>query len=129
MLALNWDAFAGMVHVNRIQQAQDERARDSAHLKALEVKVASQVWRAYYAFETSIEKYRYAVKLLESSQAAYDANLRSFTNGLATIVDLLSAERDLADAKYTLIQSRAEVLISAAAVAYSVGAIVPPAVP
>jgi outer membrane protein len=129
ILALNWDAFAGMAHVNTIEQAQDERAGERAHLRALEINVASQVWRAYYAFETSIQKYHYAVKLLESSQAAYDANLRSFTYGLATIVDLLAAERDLADAKYTLIQSQADVLISAAAVAYSAGAIVPPAVP
>jgi outer membrane protein TolC len=129
MLALNWDAFAGREHVNTIEQAENERAREKAHLRALEIDVASQVWRAYYAFETSIQKYRYAVKLLESSQEAYDANLHSFTYGLATIVDLLAAERDLADAKYTLIQSRADLLISAAAVAYTAGAIVPPAVP
>jgi outer membrane protein len=129
VLTLQWDAFAGRKHVNSIEQAQDERARERAHLRAFEIDVASQVWRAYYAFETSIRKYRYAVKLLDASQSAYDSNLRSFNYGLATIVDLLAAERDLADAKYTLIQSRADVLISAAAVAYSGGAMAPQAVP
>jgi len=125
MLTLKWDAFAGMEHVNSIEQAQDERERERAHLRGLEIDVAGEVWRAYYAFETSVRKYRYALKLLEASQSAYDSNLRSFNYGLATIVDLLAAERDLADAKYTMIQSRADVLISAAAVAYSVGAIAP----
>lgn len=123
MLTLKWDVFAGMEHVNSIEQAEDERESDRAHLRALEIDVAGQVWRAYYAFETSLRKYRYALKLLEASQSAYDSNLRSFKYGLATIVDLLAAERDLADAKYTMIESRADVLISAAAVAYSVGAI------
>ncbi|MBV8772870.1 MAG: TolC family protein, partial [Deltaproteobacteria bacterium] len=92
---------------------------------ATEIDVAGEVWRAYYAFETSLKKYHYGLKLLTASQSAYYSNLRGFNNGLATIVDLLSAERDLADAKYTMIQSRAEVLISAAAVAYALGAIAP----
>ena len=61
--------------------------------------------------------------LLQASQSAYDSNLKSYRNGLATILDLLSSERDLANARYALIQSKADVLISAAAVAYAVGAI------
>jgi outer membrane protein TolC len=129
MLTLKWDAFAGMEHVNSIRQAQDDREHERAHLRALEIDVAGQVWRAYYAFETSVRKYHYALKLLAASQSAYDSNLRSFNYGLATIVDLLAAERDLADAKYTMIQSRADVLISAAAVAYSLGAVAPQPVP
>ena len=39
------------------------------------------------------------------------------------------AERDLADAKYTMVGSRADLLISAAAVAYTTGAIPPQARP
>jgi outer membrane protein len=129
MLTLKWDVFAGMEHVNSIEQAQDEREHERAHLRALEIGVAGEVWRAYYGFETSVRKYRYALKLLAASQSAYDSNLRSFNYGLATIVDLLGAERDLADAKYTMIESRTDLLISAAAVAYSVGAIAPQAKP
>ena len=74
-------------------------------------------------------KYQYAEALLAASRSAHDSNLRSFNNGLATIVDLLSAERDLADAKYTMVGSRADVLVSAAAVAYATGAIPPQAQP
>ena len=129
LLTLKWDVFTGMEHVNSIEQAQDQREHERAQLQALEIDVAGEVWRAYYAFETSLRKYRYALKLLEASQSAYDSNLRSFNYGLATIVDLLAAERDLADARYTLIQSRADVLIAAAAVAFSAGALSPRAAP
>jgi outer membrane protein len=129
MLTLKWDGFAGMEHVNSIEQAEDNREREKANLRALEIDVAGQVWRAYYAFETSFRKYRYALKLHAASQSAYDSNFRSFNYGLATIVDLLAAERDLADAKYTVIQSRADLLISAAAVAFSVGAVAPSVAP
>jgi outer membrane protein len=43
--------------------------------------------------------------------------------GLSTIVELLTAQRDLANARYTLIQSRADLLTSYAAVAYAAGAL------
>ena len=39
------------------------------------------------------------------------------------IVELLTADRDLANARYTIVQSRADLLTSSAAVAYAVGAI------
>jgi outer membrane protein TolC len=125
MLTLKWNVFAGMEYVNSIEQAVDDRENERAHVRALEIDVAGEVWHAYFAFETAARKYRYAEALLAASQSAYDSNLRSFNQGLATIVDLLAAERDLADAKYTIIRSRADVLISAAAVAYSVGTIRP----
>jgi outer membrane protein len=123
MVTLKWDVFAGMEYMNTIEQAEDDREVERAHLRSLEIDVAGQVWSAYNAFETAVRKYGYAQALLAASQAAYNSNLHSFNQGLATIVDLLAAERDLADAKYTMIRSRAEVMISAAAVACSVGTI------
>jgi outer membrane protein len=128
-VALRWDAFAGFEHVNSIELAKAEREASRAELYRYQLDVASQVWRAYYAFTTALRKYQYAQALLAASQSAYDSNFGSFNRGLATIVDLLSAERDLADAKYTMVGSRADLLISAAAVAYATGAIPPQAHP
>ena len=68
-------------------------------------------------------KYQYAQALLQASQSSYDSNFKSFGHGLVNIIDLLAAERDLATAQYTIIQSRADVLVAAASVAYSTGAI------
>jgi outer membrane protein len=128
-VALRWDAFAGFEHVNSIEQATADREASRAVLYRYQLDVASEVWRAYYAFTTALRKYQYAQALLAASQSAYDSNFASFNRGLATIVDLLSAERDLADAKYTMVGSRADLLISAAAVAYTTGAIPPQARP
>ena len=58
---------------------------------------------------------------LAASQEAYDANLKTYGVGLSDIVELLTAERDLATARYTLIQSRADLLTTAARVAYAAG--------
>jgi len=122
-LAVRWDAFAGFEHVNEIERAKAEREAARADFYRGQLGVASEVWRAYYAFTTALRKHQFARALLLASQSAYDSNFGSYSHGLATIVDLLSAERDLADARYTLVGSRADVLIAAAAVAYATGAI------
>lgn len=123
LVTLRWDIFTGFSRVNTVRQAEAQREEASAGLKSLEIGTIAQVWRAYYEFEASQKKYDYAKALLAASQEAYDANLDTYRQGLVTIVDLLTAERDLASARYTMIQSTADLLTSSAAVAYAVGAV------
>jgi len=67
--------------------------------------------------------YAYGQALVAAAQEAYDANIETYRQGLSTIVELLTAQRDFANARYTLIQSRAGLLTSYAAVAYAAGAL------
>jgi outer membrane protein TolC len=126
LLTLRWDIFTGFMRVNTVRQAEAQREEAVAGLKSLEVSATAEVWRAYYEFEASQKKYDYAKALLAASQEAYNANLDTYRQGLVTIVELLTAERDLASARYTIIQSTADLLTSSAAVAYAVGAIETP---
>jgi outer membrane protein TolC len=120
-LTLKWDIFTGFKRLNDVRQAEADREAARAELMTLEVEAISQVWRAYYEFESSLSKYDYAESLLAASQESYDANLETYRQGLSTIVELLTAERDLANARYTIIQSKAELLTAYAAVAYAAG--------
>jgi outer membrane protein TolC len=125
-VTLKWDLFTGLANLNAIGAAQAAHDQARAELHEAQLGVASEVWRAYYAFQTAMQKYQYAEALLQASQASYDSNYKSFGHGLINIIDLLAAERDLAGAEYTIIQSRADVLVAAAALAYATGAISPP---
>src|SRR5271168_5271710 len=122
-LTINWDLFTGFKRLNDVRQAEADRDAAGAQLKSLEVNAISSVWRAYYEFQTALSRYSYAKALLAASQESYDANLDTYKQGLSTIVELLTADRDLANARYTIVQSRADLLTSSAAVAYAVGAI------
>jgi outer membrane protein len=64
-----------------------------------EVDAISSVWRAYYEFQTALSRWEYARALLAASQESYDANLDTYRQGLSTIVELLTADRDLANAR------------------------------
>ena len=123
LLTINWDLFTGLKRLNDMRQAEAERDAAGAQLKSLEVDAISSVWRAYYEFQTALSRYDYAKALIAASQESYDANLDTYRQGLSTIVELLTADRDLANARYTIVQSRADLLTSSAAVAYAVGAI------
>src|SRR5215472_16303646 len=123
LVILKWDLFTGFERLNSIKKAQAQRDASRAELRTQELDLVGQVWSGYFTFNTALRKYEYAVALLKASQSAYDSNLRSYQHGLASILDLLSAERDLAGARYALIQSKAEVLISAASLSYAIGAV------
>ena len=122
-VTLKWDIFTGFSRVNAIKEAEAQRDAARADLKSAELDVAANVWRAYFTYRTSQRKYEYAEALLSASQSSYNSNYRSYGLGLSTIIDLLSAERELAAARFTIIQSKAELLISAAAVTFATGAI------
>ena len=129
LLTMNWDIFTGFKRINDVRQAEADRDAAGAQLKSLEVDAISSVWRAYYEFQTALSRYDYANALLAASQESYKANLDTYRQGLSTIVELLTADRDLANARYTIVQSRADLLTSSAAVAYAVGAVEMPVHP
>jgi len=125
LLTLKWDIFTGFERVNALREADAQHQVSVANLQSLELATIAQVWRAYYEFQTSRKRYEFAGALLRASQESYDALLDTYRQGLSTIVELLTAERDLANARYTMIQSTADLLTASAATVFAVGAVQP----
>jgi outer membrane protein TolC len=121
VFSFNWDIFTGFQRLNAVREARAEAEAARAELAATQLDVIAEVWRAYYDYRAAVRKLEFATALLTASREAYDANIKTYEHGLSNIVDLLTAERDLANARYTLVQSRAELLIGAARVAYAAG--------
>jgi outer membrane protein len=123
LLTMRWDIFTGFSRLNDVRRAEDERDVARAELKSEEIGTIAAMWRAYYELDSSRSKFAFAQSLVAASEESYDANLETYRQGLSTIVELLTAERDLANARYTYIQSKAQLLTSYAAVAYAAGAV------
>jgi len=121
-LNFEWTVFDGFQRENRLREAVAERGVAEADLTALELRVIRQVWQAYIDLRTSLAKREFAAALLSASEEAYAAALESYQSaGLATVLDLLAAQRDLARARFTEIQTRADLLQSAAALVFAAG--------
>jgi outer membrane protein len=123
LLTLKWDIFTGFRRLNEDRRAEAERAAQAEAVRSLELTTIAQVWSSYYDFQNALEKYKYAQALLAAADESYADNLETYKQGLSTIVELLTADRDLANARFTIIQATADVLTGSAAVAYSVGAL------
>jgi len=123
VMTLKWDLFTGFSRLNEVRSTEAAERESAAEVDSLQLDVVASVWRTYFDFQSARKKYGYAQALLAASESAYKSNYQTYRMGLSTIIDLLTAERDLANARYTIIQSKADLLITAAAVAFATGAV------
>ena len=127
LVELKWDIFTGFARLNDDRRTAADRAAERESVRALEIATIADVWRTYFDFQDALKRYQYALALIAAANESYSANLDTYRQGLSTIVELLTADRDLAAARFTIIQSTADLLTASAAVAYAVGSIEPPA--
>jgi len=125
LLTLKWDLFTGFRRLNDDRRTEAERSAQRESVRSLELQTIAEVWRAYYDFQTAVKKYEFAQALLAAANESYADNLETYRQGLSTIVELLTADRDLANARFTMIQATADVLTSSATVVNAVGAATP----
>jgi outer membrane protein len=121
-LNFEWKLFDGFERENAVREAVSQRGAAEAELAAFELKAIREVWKAYADVKTALRKQEFALALLAASEEAYASTLESYRSaGLATVLDLLAAQRDLARARTTEIQSRAELLTASAALTFAAG--------
>jgi outer membrane protein len=125
LIGLRWDLFTGFHRLNDDRRTEALHAAQRQSVRSLELTTIAQVWSAYYDFQTAVQRYQYAQALLAATNEAYADNLETYRQGLSTVIELLTAGRDLANARFTIIRATADVLTSSAAVAYAVGAMKP----
>lgn len=121
LLSLRWNLFTGFDRYYGVQKATAHRNAARSELRSLQLEVLTTVWKAYYDFLSARKKRDASEALVAASEESFAANLESHRHGLATITDLIGAERDLMGARYALVQSKAEFLTSSSALAHAVG--------
>jgi len=121
MLNVEWTLFDGFERGNAVHEAEAKTAASKAQLEALRLEIMRDIWKAYADTKTALEKREFALALLQAAEASYAATQESYTHGFSTVIELLSAQKDLARARYTEIESRASLLSSAAALVYVSG--------
>ena len=121
-LNFEWKLFDGFERENALREATSQRGAAEADLAALELRAIREVWKTYADVKTALRKHEYALALLTASEEAHASTFESYrTAGLATVLDMLAAQRDLAHARTTEIQSRAELLTTSAALTFAAG--------
>ena len=116
-----WILFEGYELRNNLREARALRRKAQADLETLRIQAIGEVWDSYNDYRAAQRQYDFGVALVESSRESYDAMIAAYEVGLATITELVAAEKDLAAALATLVETRSSLLTSMARVSYSIG--------
>jgi len=120
-LTLSWTIFDGLARENRLARAHADEKQAAANLEAIRDQVENQVWSAYSAARTALRQQKAAAALLESATESYNAALESYNYGLRSQIDVVSAQRTLADARSEDVTARTQLLTGLAALAFQTG--------
>lgn len=104
-------------------RSQGDFAR--ARLDLLQQQAAFQVFSAYYALQTSTRRVRTAQDLMASATQSLEAARARYKEGVGSVLDLLTAQTALADARAQQVQARLEWQTSLAQLAHDTGLLDP----
>ena len=117
----HWTIFDGGARRNEIHLADSKRREAQDEKREKEDAIGREVWVSYVQFRTAVRQHEAAETLLTSATTSYDASLDAYQYGVKNLVDLVTAENQLAQARLAVVQSRSAVRIDAANLDYSTG--------
>lgn len=109
-LSLTWTVFDGFKRESQLAEAKAERAAAQEDVREREDGIADHVWGDYANAVTALQERQAATSLLGASSESYSAAVESYKDGVRNILDVLSAERDLAHARAVDVTARTQVL-------------------
>jgi outer membrane protein len=112
-MALEWRIFDGGARKHALREAESKKREEQDRMTDLHDSTTREVWSAYIGFRTAVQKQRAAVALLQSASTSYDASLEAYKYGVRTLVDVVTAQRQLAQARLSSVAARSELLLGA----------------
>lgn len=113
--------FTGFDTKYSISATKKKRQRERYILDEIKNNIKNEVWSAYHNYKTSLKSYDVSKKLLKSAEENEKVAFKSYEIGKTDIINLLTAESQLAQARDTLVNSFYTVLINKATLYRSIG--------
>lgn len=130
-LVLKWTIFDGTRREHQLAAAASEKAAAQAEIDALRDEIANEVWAAYSNLRTAQRQRQAAEALVTAANQSFDAASESYRYGVRNLLDVVSAQKALAQASSEDIYTRTQLLIQLANLAFRTGDMIqtPPAKP
>ena len=113
--------FTGFETTHKIKATKLKRDKERLMLDDVKNKIKNEVWSAYHDYQTSLKSYEVSKKLLKSAEENEKVAFKSYEIGKTDIINLLTAESQLADARDTLVNAFYTVLINKSTLYRSIG--------
>ena len=122
-LGVQWRILDGGVRRNALSIAESKRREAEDDLITKEDETTREVWTAYIAFRTALRKHDAAVALLASANSSYSASLEAYKYGVKNLVDVVTAEKQLALARLSSVSARSELFLQAVNLEFATGSL------
>jgi outer membrane protein len=120
-LGIHWRIFDGGARKNELLIAESKRREAEDELTTINDQTTREVWTAYIAFRTALRKHDAAVALLGSANESYSASLDAYKYGVKNLVDVVTAEKQLAQARLSSVSARSELFLEAVNLEFATG--------
>ena len=119
--SLNYPLFLGFSRINKIKQAKAKVLYQHETLRQKELEVTNEVMEYYTTFETSKNISYTSKEFLAAAEEEFKAVSALYERGTKTILDVLSALSNLADARAEYVQSKNLLFTSLANLSFATG--------
>jgi outer membrane protein len=107
-LSITVPLFDGFATHYKVRGAEEQARVKEAELQDTEQQTAMEVVKAHADAESSFRNLRVSEDLVQAARAALESSQRRYSNGAADILELLTTQAALADAKNERVQCLAE---------------------
>lgn len=120
-LGVNLPIFTGFSHRYNVKQAKAEADAARAAAENLSDLVTLQVWTSYYNLQTANQMVRTSDDLMTSASQNHEVAVGRYKAGVGSILDLITAQAALENARAQQIQARADWWLAVAQLAHDTG--------
>jgi outer membrane protein len=120
-LGIEWRIFDGGERKNRLAIAESKKREAQDELTDKHDQAQRQVWTGFIAFRTAQRQEQAAVALLDSASTSYSASLDAYKYGVKNLVDVVTAEKQLALARLSSVSARSQLLLEAVQLEFVTG--------
>jgi outer membrane protein TolC len=120
-LNLKWTLFDGGRREHEIAEAKAQRTQTQAGVDALRDQISDEVWTAYSNAKTALRQQQAAIALVEASEQSYTSALQAYNYGVRNLLDVVAAQRALAQARTANVSARTQVLTQITNLAFRTG--------
>ncbi len=113
-----WD---GSIRRNRLLKSEQDALIQNAKLQSLRQSIILQVWTSYFTFQTSVERLKSVNDLMASATRSYEVALGRYKEGVGGLLDMLSAQSTLMNARAQQISAQSDWYISFSRLARDTG--------
>jgi outer membrane protein len=112
-LSVRWKLFDGGERKNEVAKAESKKREAQETMREKRDQATREVWTAYIGFRTALRKQQAAVALLDSATASYSSSLDAYRYGVKNLIDVVTAERQLAQARLSSVSARSQLFLEA----------------